>query len=113
MERTEAKGKIKAEAMARISPDNDSINQVKGTTPSHAMADYTGSYENKGYGVAKIFLENDTAWVDYNEGGSPRRVSWNTIITMYFASSPLIRKEKIKMQLSLDFKRTKRERYPD
>ncbi|MCB0668489.1 MAG: serine hydrolase [Saprospiraceae bacterium] len=67
------KEKIKAEAMARISPDNDSINQVKGTTPSHAMADYTGSYENKGYGVAKIFLENDTAWVDYNEGGKPTK----------------------------------------
>lgn len=67
------KEKIKGEAMARISPDNDSINQIRGTTPSHALPDYAGSFENKGYGVAKIAIENDTVWVDYNEGGQPTK----------------------------------------
>jgi CubicO group peptidase (beta-lactamase class C family) len=61
--------KIKGDSLALLSPNNDSINQVRGTMPSHAMEDYGGSYENKGYGVVKIFLENDTTWIDYNEAG--------------------------------------------
>ncbi len=61
--------KLKADSIAKASPNKDSLNRKPGTRPSHAMADYTGTYENKGYGRIKIFLENDTVWVDYNEAG--------------------------------------------
>jgi hypothetical protein len=49
--------------------NTDSMQQAKGTKPSHAIADYAGSFENKGYGIAKLFMERDTLWLDYNEGG--------------------------------------------
>jgi hypothetical protein len=61
--------KMKGDSLALLSPNNDSINQVTGTTPSHILSDYCGSYENKGYGISKIYLENDTIWIDYNEAG--------------------------------------------
>ena len=70
---SQLQGKLKGDSLARISPNNDSLNQVRGTKPSHMLEDYTGSYENKGYGIAKIFRENDTLWVDYNEGGKPTK----------------------------------------
>jgi CubicO group peptidase (beta-lactamase class C family) len=56
-------------------PNTDSINRKPGTKPSHAKNEYTGSFENKGYGQAKIFLERDTLWIDYNEAGL-RTKSW-------------------------------------
>lgn len=44
----------------------DSARRVNGTKPSHALADYAGRYENKGYGIARLFTERDTLWIDYN-----------------------------------------------
>ncbi|MDF2384807.1 serine hydrolase [Nostoc ellipsosporum NOK] len=44
----------------------DSARRITGTKPSHALADYTGRYENKGYGIARLFIERDTLWFDYN-----------------------------------------------
>jgi CubicO group peptidase (beta-lactamase class C family) len=61
--------KLKADSAARARPNTDSINRKPGTQPSHAKSAYAGRYENKGYGIAKIFLENDTLWADYNEAG--------------------------------------------
>ena len=61
--------KLKADSTARKTPNNDSINRKAGTRPSHNMDDYAGSFENKGYGIIKIFREKDTTWVDYNEAG--------------------------------------------
>ena len=59
-----------AKAKAGPKPQNkDSINRKPGTKPLHTKNEYTGVYENKGYGQAKIFLENDTLWLDYNEAG--------------------------------------------
>ncbi|HEX6171712.1 MAG TPA: serine hydrolase, partial [Chitinophagaceae bacterium] len=49
--------KLKADSTARKTPNNDSINRKTGTTPSHKMDDYAGSFENKGYGIIKIFRE--------------------------------------------------------
>ncbi|MBK5294691.1 MAG: DUF3471 domain-containing protein [Acidobacteriia bacterium] len=37
-----------------------------GTKPSHALADYDGSYEHPGYGVMKIKLEGDQLRVAFN-----------------------------------------------
>ena len=61
--------KLKADSTAKTIPNNDSINRKTGTKPSHNMADFAGEFENKGYGVIKIFGEKDTTWVDYNEAG--------------------------------------------
>ncbi|MBK8503856.1 MAG: DUF3471 domain-containing protein [Saprospiraceae bacterium] len=61
--------KMKSDSLTLLIPNNDSIDHVRGTMPSHGLEDYCGSYENKGYGVAKILLENDTTWIDYNEAG--------------------------------------------
>ena len=59
----------KGAAEAKLLPNADSINRKPGTKPSHSLEDYTGSFENKGYGQVKIFQERDTIWMDYNEGG--------------------------------------------
>jgi CubicO group peptidase (beta-lactamase class C family) len=61
--------KLKADSMAKTLPNTDSINRIPGTKPLHELNDYTGTYENKGYGQAKIFIERDTLWIDYNEAG--------------------------------------------
>jgi CubicO group peptidase (beta-lactamase class C family) len=61
--------KLKADSTAKKTPNADSINRKPGTKFSHAMTDYSGEFENKGYGIIKIFRENDTSWVDYNEAG--------------------------------------------
>lgn len=61
--------RLKADSAAATMPNSDSLNRVPGTKPSHAKKDYTGLFENKGYGVVKVFLEKDTLWVDYNEAG--------------------------------------------
>jgi hypothetical protein len=61
--------KLKADSAAKKAPNNDSINRKTGTKFSHAIADYAGEFENKGYGIIKIFRENDTTWIDYNEAG--------------------------------------------
>ncbi len=62
-------GKMKADSAAQATPNTDSINRKPGTKPSHEISNYAGSYENKGYGRAKLFMERDTLWVDYNEAG--------------------------------------------
>jgi CubicO group peptidase (beta-lactamase class C family) len=61
--------KLKADSAAKKAPNNDSINRKTGTKFSHAITDYAGKFENKGYGIMKIFRENDTTWIDYNEAG--------------------------------------------
>ncbi|MGH2553103.1 MAG: DUF3471 domain-containing protein, partial [Chitinophagaceae bacterium] len=61
--------KIKADSAAKTLPNSDSINRKPNTRPSHELYDFTGSYENPGYGQAKIFIESDTMWIDYNEAG--------------------------------------------
>jgi len=61
--------KLKGDSSSKAAPNTDSINRKPGTKPLHEMKAYTGSYENKGYGIAKIFIERDTTWIDYNEAG--------------------------------------------
>lgn len=61
--------KLKADSTAKASPNNDSLNRKPGTKPSHNLTDYVGEYENKGYSIFKVFIERDTLWGDYNEGG--------------------------------------------
>ncbi len=59
----------KAQSMPNSLPNSDSINRKLNTKPSKEWNDYSGSYENKGYGIMKIFRERDTSWIDYNEAG--------------------------------------------
>ena len=61
--------KLKADSTTKKAPNNDSINRKPGTKFSHNIEDYTGEFENKGYGAIKIFRERDTVWIDYNEAG--------------------------------------------
>lgn len=61
--------KLKADSTAGSAPNTDSINRKPGTKYSHDINDYTGEFENKGYGILKVFRERDTTWVDYNEAG--------------------------------------------
>ncbi len=58
---------------AAMAPNTDSINRKPDTKPLHKTSDYTGRYENKGYGIAKVFVERDTLWLDYNEAGLPTK----------------------------------------
>jgi len=44
--------------------DNNEISNVKNTKPSHILLDYTGSYENKGYGKFDIVVENDSLYAE-------------------------------------------------
>lgn len=44
----------------------DSANRKPNTKPSHDKKDYTGVYENPGYGRMTIYLDNDTLWLNYN-----------------------------------------------
>ena len=61
--------KLKADSTAKKAPNTDSTNRRAGTKPSHNLEDYAGEFENKGYGIIKIFREKDTTWIDYNEAG--------------------------------------------
>ena len=67
--------KVKGDSTARVSPNKDSLNRKTGTKYSHDINDYSGNFENKGYGIIKIFREKDTTWIDYNEAGK-RTTSW-------------------------------------
>ncbi|MEP0828479.1 MAG: serine hydrolase [bacterium] len=40
--------------------------RVKGSKPSHPLADYTGEYENPGYGTLTVKLEGKNLQVEYN-----------------------------------------------
>ncbi|HYF29676.1 MAG TPA: serine hydrolase [Chitinophagaceae bacterium] len=55
----------KAAAAQRV--NTDSINRKPNTKPSHALTDYTGVYENPGYGRVNIMLDKDTLWFNYNQ----------------------------------------------
>lgn len=46
--------------------ENSSVSNVKGTRPSHTLLDYTGFYENKGYGKFEIVVENDSLFTEFN-----------------------------------------------
>lgn len=59
----------KAAASGKAIPNSDSLNRKPNTKPLHGADEYTGIYENKGYGQVKIFRENDTSWIDFNEAG--------------------------------------------
>ncbi|MBU2930265.1 serine hydrolase [Winogradskyella psychrotolerans] len=53
------------EAMENAKADKETSN-VKNTTPSHTKLDYTGTYEQKGYGTFEITLENDSLFTELN-----------------------------------------------
>ncbi len=59
----------KADSLSNTLPNTDSINKKPNTRPSLALTAYAGNFENKGYGIVKTFIENDTLWIDYNEAG--------------------------------------------
>jgi CubicO group peptidase (beta-lactamase class C family) len=56
----------KATLPRNIKPTSDSSTHKYNTKPSHPLADYTGVFNNPGYGSAGIELRNDTLWIHYN-----------------------------------------------
>jgi len=54
------------EAQDKVMEDKETSN-VKNTRPSHAKLDYTGFYENEGYGKFEIIVENDSLMTTLNE----------------------------------------------
>lgn len=60
----------KAKAAAATNHNNpDSANRIPNTKASHTIKEYAGLYENPGYGQAKLFMERDTLWIEYNDAG--------------------------------------------
>lgn len=51
---------------AKLKQNTDSLNRKPNTKPSHALNDYTGLYENPGYGRMQVLMKNDTLFVEYN-----------------------------------------------
>lgn len=64
----DAASKAKA-AASQLKSNADSANRKPHTKPSHDKKEYEGIYENPGYGQLRIFLEKDTLWAEYNDGG--------------------------------------------
>ncbi|WP_179348296.1 serine hydrolase [Winogradskyella pacifica] len=54
------------DAMKEAKDDKETSN-VKNTRPSHTKLDYTGTYEEKGYGKFEIEIENDSLFSKLNE----------------------------------------------
>lgn len=42
------------------------LSQVNGTQPSHPLADYTGTYQNDGYGEIKIYAHDNRLWAVFS-----------------------------------------------
>lgn len=61
--------RLKSDSGNNAMPNTDSINKKTGTRASLSLKDYTGKFENKGYGIVTTFIENDTLWIDHNEAG--------------------------------------------
>ena len=54
------------EAQDKVMEDKETSN-VKNTRPSHAKLDYTGFYENAGYGKFEVTVENDSLMTTLND----------------------------------------------
>ena len=54
------------EAQEKVMEDKETSN-VKNTRPSHAKLDYTGFYENAGYGKFEVTIENDSLMTTLND----------------------------------------------
>ncbi len=67
--RTALLEKLRGDSVAKTLPNTDSINRRPNTKPLHELNEYTGTYENKGYGQSRIFMERDTLWIEYNDAG--------------------------------------------
>lgn len=67
-------GVNKTDWMAELMPKTEAapskqegdLSQVTGTQPSHALADYAGVYQNKGYGEIKMYLQDNRLWVTFS-----------------------------------------------
>ena len=51
--------------------------QIKGTTPSHKLEDYTGTFEHPAYGTLQVYKQDDSLYVQFME----MDIQWGIIIT--------------------------------
>jgi len=61
-----AKQKTAGEEVQKEAQQKKNIRKKAGTTPAHALPEYTGDYFHPGYGDLKVFLENDKIHFTYN-----------------------------------------------
>ena len=64
--RTQKVAVDKAKASAKEKLKADSTQQKKGTKPTHAITDYTGTYTNEAYGTISIELQKDSVVAKFN-----------------------------------------------
>src|SRR5690606_12861124 len=50
---------------AELKLEDNKTSQVKNTKPSHTLHEFTGDYENAGYGSFKISVENDSLFASF------------------------------------------------
>ncbi|OBX27175.1 CubicO group peptidase (beta-lactamase class C family) [Gelidibacter algens] len=58
-------GQEKAKKMEEELKLNDTSTQIKNTSPSHIKQEYSGSYENAGYGSFDVAVENDSLFASF------------------------------------------------
>ncbi len=56
-----------AKKVAQELKQEEDKNHVKGTSPSHALSDYEGTFYNPGYGTIEIKKENDTLFAEFGK----------------------------------------------
>src|SRR5207245_9736744 len=64
--------RLKAKAAGKEARAKAGEDRVRNTKPSHALADYAGTYENSAYGVLKIALANNELQFDCHNIHMPR-----------------------------------------
>ena len=62
---------LKDKETARKSRQNPNVDQIKNTKPSHALADYVGTYEDAAYGKLKIEEKNGQLSFTFNNMSLP------------------------------------------
>lgn len=58
----------KAKAAAKAAEKSRINNQIIGTHPSHDLKDYTGLFNNPGYGTLEVYLKNDSLFMHIPSG---------------------------------------------
>lgn len=59
------------EKFSEIEATSGDLERVKGTKPSHDLDDYTGTYENPGYGTVQIEQDGNDLFMVYHSFASP------------------------------------------
>ncbi|MDM7915760.1 MAG: serine hydrolase, partial [Candidatus Eisenbacteria bacterium] len=79
------------------------ITRVKGTKPSHPLADYVGEYEHPGYGIAKVEMVGKSLAVTFNHITDPLE-HWHYDVFNCANDAPDPTFEDTKVQFTMDMR---------